>query len=115
MYNPTEKGGLKIFNFEATQLAAYLHWAEKLLSGVEQDWKIFAKAAYKNKGFPAVFASTVKAIRGIESVENKFRKKVLETLTMLNNNNDTEVKLIQPIFNNKLLICQGTPLFNNVS
>ena len=30
----------------------------------------------------------------------------------MNNNNDTEVKLTQPIFNNKLLIYQGTPLFN---
>ena len=75
MYNPTEKGGLKILNIEAIQSAAYLHWAEKLLTGVEQDWKILAKAAYKNVGFPAVFASTVKSIRGIESVENKFRKK----------------------------------------
>ena len=59
-----------------------------------------------------MFASTVKSIRGIESVENKFWKKVLEIWTMLNNNNDTEVKLTQPIFNNKLLIYQGTPLFN---
>ena len=63
MYNPTEKGGLKILNIEAIQSAAYLHWAEKLLhvvlTGVEQDWKILAKAAYKNVGFPAVFASTV--------------------------------------------------------
>ena len=45
---------------------------KKLLTGVEQDWKILAKAAYKNVGFPAVFASTVKSIRGIENVENKF-------------------------------------------
>ena len=75
MYNPTEKGGLKILNIEAIQSAAYLHWAEKLFIGVEQDWKILAKAAYKNVGFPAVFASTVKSIRGIESVENKFWKK----------------------------------------
>ena len=112
MYNPTEKGGLKILNIEATQSAAYLHWAEKLLSGVEQDWKIFAKAAYKNVGFPAVFASTVKSIRRIASVENKFWKKLLVTWMMLNNNNDTGVKLIQPIFNNKLLIYQGTRLFN---
>ena len=112
MYNPTEEGGLEILNIEAIQSAAYLHWAEKLLTGVEQDWKILAKAAYKNVGFPAVFASTVKSIKGIESVENKFWKKVLETWTTLNNNNDTEVKLTQPIFNNKLLIYQGTPLFN---
>ena len=100
MYNPTEKGGLKILNIEAIQSAAYLHWAEKLLTGVEQDWKILAKAlkaAYKNVGFLAVFASTVKSIRGIDSVENRFWKKVLETWTMLNNNNDTEVKLTQPI------------------
>ena len=34
---------------------------------------------------------------------------------MLNNNNDTEKKLTQPIFNNKLLIDQGTPLFNKQS
>ena len=113
MYNATEKGGLKILNIEAIQSAAYLHWAKKkLLTGVEQDWKILAKAAYKNVGFPAVFASTVKPIRGIESVENKFWKKVLETWTTLNNDNDTKVKLTQPIFNNKLLIYQGTPLFN---
>ena len=59
-----------------------------------------------------MFASKVKSIRGIESVENIFWKKVLETWTMLNNNNVTEVKLTQPIFNNKLLIYQGTPLFN---
>ena len=85
---------------------------KKLLTGVEQDWKILAKAAYKNVGFPAVFASTVKSIRGIESVQNKFWEKVLETWTMLYNNNDTEVKLTQPIFKNKLLIYQGTPLFN---
>ena len=112
IYNPTEKGGLKILNIEAIQSAAHLHWAEKLLTGVEQDWKILAKAVYKNLGFPVVFASTVKSIRGIESVENKFWKKVLETWTMLNNNNDTEVKLTQPIFKSKLLIYQGTPLFN---
>ena len=37
MYNPTEEGGLKILNIEAIQSAAYLHWAEKLLTGVEQD------------------------------------------------------------------------------
>ena len=103
MYNPTEKGGLKILNIEAIQSAAYLHWAEKLLTGVEQDWKILPKAAYKNVGFSSVFASTVKSIWGIKS---------LETSTMLNNNNDTKVKLTQPIFNNKLLIYQGTPLFN---
>ena len=101
MYNPTEKGGLKILNIEAIQSAAYLHWAEKLLTGVEQDWKILAKAAYKDVGFPAVFASTAKSIWGIERVENLFWKKVLETWTMLNNNNDTEVKLSQPIFNKK--------------
>ena len=29
MYNPTEKGGLKILNIEAIQSAAYLYWAEK--------------------------------------------------------------------------------------
>ena len=29
---------------------------------------------------------------------------------MLNNNNDPEVKLTQPIINNKLLKYQGTPL-----
>ena len=107
MYNPTEKGGLKILNIEAIQSAAYLHWVEKLLTGVEQDWKILAKAGYKNVGFPAVFASTVKSIRGIESVDNTFWKKVLETWTILNNHNDTEVKLTQPIFNNKLLIYQA--------
>ena len=112
MYNPTEKGGLKILNIEATQSAAYLHLAEKLLTGVEQDWKILAKAAYKNVDFPAVFASKIKSISGNESVENKFWKKVLETWTMLNNNNDTEVKLTQPISNNKLLIYKGTLLFN---
>ena len=50
--------------------------------------------------------------RFIRSVENTFWRKVLETWTMLNNNNDTEVKLAQPIFNNKLLIYQGTPLFD---
>ena len=75
MHNPTEKGGLKILNIEVIQSAAYLHWAEKLLTGAEQDWKILAKAAYKNVGFLAVFASTVKSIREIESVENKFWKK----------------------------------------
>ena len=48
-----------------------------------------------------MFASKVKSIRGIESVENIFWKKVLETWTMLNNNNVTEVKLTQPIFNKK--------------
>ena len=54
-----------------------------------------------------MFASTVTSIRGIESVENKFwKKKVLETWTMLNNNNAPEVKLTQLIFNNKLLIFQ---------
>ena len=67
IYNPIEKGGLKILNIEAIQSAAYLHWAEKLLTGVEQDWKILAKAAYKNVGFPAEFASTVKSIRGIKA------------------------------------------------
>ena len=67
IYNPIEKGGLKILNIEAIQSAAYLHWAEKLLTGVEQDWKILAKAAYKNVGFPAEFVSTVKSIRGIKA------------------------------------------------
>ena len=84
----------------------------KLLTGVEQDLKILAKAGYKNVGFPAVFASTVKSIRRIEIVENKFWKKVLETWMILNNNNGTEIKLTQPIFNNQLIIYQGTPLFN---
>ena len=55
--------------------AAYLHWAQKLLTGVEQDWKKLAKAAYKNVGFPAMFADPIKSIRGIESVENTFWKK----------------------------------------
>ena len=58
---------IKIVNIEAIQSAAYLHWAEKLLTGVEQDWKILAKAAYKNVGFPAVFASTVKSILGLRA------------------------------------------------
>ena len=94
MYNPTEKGDLEILNIEA----AYLNWAEKLLTGVEQDWKQLAKSAYKNVGFPSVFATTVKSTRGIESVENKFLKNVLEIWTMLNNNKATEVKLAQRIF-----------------
>ena len=29
MYNPTEKGCLKILNIEAIQSAVYLHWVEK--------------------------------------------------------------------------------------
>ena len=37
--------------------------------------KKLAKAAYKNVGFPAMFADPIKSIRGIESVENTFWKK----------------------------------------
>ena len=74
MYNPTAKGGLKVLNIEAIHSVVYLHWA-----GVEQDSKILAMAVHENEGFPAVFASTVKSIKGIGSVENNFWKKDLET------------------------------------
>ena len=49
MYNPTEKGGLKILNIEAIQSAAYLHWAEKLLTGVEQDKNISQGSVQKRR------------------------------------------------------------------
>lgn len=109
--NDYKYGGLKMINVQKIQSAALLHWAERLLSEQESDWKTIAVQAYKSVGFPSIFLSSSKTLKGLNKISNPFWRRVLTTWLLLNDKANPSSFFAQPIFNNSALMYQNAPLF----
>ena len=104
-------GGLKMFNLTQIQAAAYLQWAEALLSDKEENWKLFPVAALTPVGFKAAFLSNSKKIKGNVEIKSLFWRKVLEAWVSHNDQKETLNFYSQPIFNNTQLTYQNEQLY----
>ncbi|GFS20244.1 reverse transcriptase-like protein [Elysia marginata] len=109
--NETKNGGLKMFNIVDIQSAAYIHWAEALLTGEEEEWKKWARQALKPLGAEAAFLCTNEKVRGLDKKNLILEKKVTTTWVELNDNNEHQDFYNQPLFDNKHLAYNDNSLY----
>ncbi|GFR95985.1 hypothetical protein ElyMa_006286500 [Elysia marginata] len=100
-----------MFNIVDIQSAEYIHWAEALLTGEEEEWKKWARQALKPLGAEAAFLCTNEKVRGLVEIKISFWRKVITTWVELNDNNDHQDFYNQPLFNNKHLAYNGNSLY----
>ena len=113
---PKKEGGLNMIDLDTFQSGFYLKWAEQLLNKHKCEWKLNATSFFDPVGGLGVFKSNLgpKNIKGLDLVKSHFWKRVLETWLTLNKeetNNDSQINLNSPIFNNYEIRYKGQVLF----
>ena len=121
-FKKVDEGGLNMINIREYQNGFYLEWAEKLLNGEEESWKIAPEYFYKRLGGGLVLYSNLSEaeFKGLDLVESPFWRKVLSTWLKYRhkiNMNDAEsgiqtykMNMNTPLFNNKDIRYKGNPI-----
>ena len=107
----TKDGGLNMFCIIEIQEAAMLQWAESILYKQDDDVSKLAFSSLKNVGGKVAFKGSSKSIKGIETVENDFWKRVLETWIKYKKEEMVKNVYYEPLFNNKNITYHGNTLF----
>ena len=116
MCNNINEGGLRMINIKNMQASFYLHWVEKLLSPVAQNWKYIPMKFIEPLGSSSVFSSNVamEDFKGKYLCKSAFWNCVIETWLDKNTtgrNNDAILTYNSPLFNNTLIKFKNKTLF----
>ena len=114
--NNYEQGGLRMINLEHFARSFTLGWVADLMDPSYEDWKFLALDALGKVGGRAAFRSSVskKNFKGLKNIKNKFWHDTLcfwldsEKITQ---EDDSNLYLDSPLFNNKQLLYKKSPLF----
>ena len=115
MYNSFGFGGLRMINILQFQDAFLLQWAEKLMNEQKENWKYIPLDSLRQVGGISIFKSNMnsKETKGLETICNKFWKRVVTTWLNLNANSQTDatVNINDPLFNNNKIQFKKQPLY----
>ena len=118
MYSDYPSGGLNMHNIFESQTAFLLQWAEKLLVGPEEKWKVLPRFFLADVGSHNVFQSSVpwQTFKGRTLIRSAFWSNVVEAWLSKNCNYSYNSSVFnEPIFNNANVQYNNRPIFlNNV-
>ena len=97
------------------QRSFLLGWAEKLLTGPQEDWKYAASKSFEKVGGTSAFMSNLRSdsFKGLDLVYNSFWKEVLSVWLDNRKPNDLSqmICLDSPLFNNEMIKLKNSVLF----
>ena len=116
LYLDKKNGGLNMFNIYDIQHSFYLHWADRLLSPINEKWKAIPKILFDRVGGNSAFQSNItsKFFKGIDLITNSFWKRILCTWLdrkHLLNSSDDEIHINSCLFNNSLITYKNETIF----